>query len=135
MNKIRKQFRYTEDKIYFTASIGELKIILGKKQSALQALLEIEEDEVELIMDAFMCAMMNCLLVEGYDCVKVLPCLEVWKVSNVKGEEPRKIILNGKEITQRNFYKLDAKVTRQYKKLSDAYDKILEENEFFKEDY
>ena len=98
-------------------------------------LLEIEEDEVELIMDAFMCAMMNCLLVEGYDCVKVLPCLEVWKVSNVKGEEPRKIILNGKEITQRNFYKLDAKVTRQYKKLSDAYDKILEENEFFKEDY
>ena len=62
-------------------------------------LLEIEEDEVELIMDAFMCAMMNCLLVEGYDCVKVLPCLEVWKVSNVKGEEPRKIILNGKEIT------------------------------------
>ena len=98
-------------------------------------LLEIEEDEVELIMDAFMCAMMNCFLVEGYDCVKVLPCLEVWKVSNVKGEEPRKIILNGKEITQRNFYKLDAKVTRQYKKLSDAYDKILEENEFFKEDY
>ena len=53
----------------------------------------------------------------------------------MKGEEPRKIILNGKEITQRNFYKLDAKVTRQYKKLSDAYDKILEENEFFKEDY
>ena len=90
-------------------------------------LLEIVEDEVDLIMDAFMCAMMNCLL--------VLPCLEVWKVSNVKGEEPRKIILNGKEITQRNFYKLDAKVTRQYKKLSDAYDKILEENEFFKEDY
>ena len=44
MNKIRKQFRYTEDKIYFTASIGELKIILGKKQSALQALLEIEDD-------------------------------------------------------------------------------------------
>ena len=98
-------------------------------------LLELEEDQVELIMDAFMCAMMNCLLVEGYDCVKVLPCLEVWKVPNIKGEAPRTIKLNGKEIVQRNFFKLDAKITRQYKKLSEAYDKVLEENEFFKEDY
>ena len=47
-----------------------------------------------LIMDAFMCAMMNCLLVEGYDCVKVLPCLEVWKLPNIKGETPRTIKLN-----------------------------------------
>ena len=98
-------------------------------------LLELEEDQVELIMDAFMCAMMNCLLVEGYDCVKVLPCLEVWKAPNIKGETPRTIKLNGKEIVQRNFFKLDAKITRQYKKLSEAYDKVLEENEFFKEDY
>ena len=74
-------------------------------------------------------------LVEGYDCVKVLPCLEVWKVPNIKGETPRTIKLNGKEIVQRNFFKLDAKITRQYKKLSEAYDKVLEENEFFKEDY
>ena len=81
-------------------------------------LLEIEEDEVELIMDAFMCAMMNCLLVEGYDCVKVLPCLEVWKVSNVKGEEPRKIILNGKEITQGNTKSLVMPTIRFLKKMN-----------------
>ena len=44
MSNIRKQFRYIEDKISFTASIEELENILGKKQSALQALLEIEDD-------------------------------------------------------------------------------------------
>ena len=44
MSNIRKPFRYIEDKISVTATIEELKNILGKKQSALQALLEIEDD-------------------------------------------------------------------------------------------
>ncbi len=44
MNNTSKQFRYIEDKISFTASVEELKIMLSKKQLALQALLEIEDD-------------------------------------------------------------------------------------------
>ena len=44
MNNTSKQLRYIEDKIAFTASVEELKIILSKKQLALQALLEIEDD-------------------------------------------------------------------------------------------
>jgi len=108
------------------------KAVFRKKVASL---LEIDEEQVDLITDAFMCVIMDCLLVEGYDCVKVLPCVEVWKKSNVRGDKPRVIKLNGKEITQRDFFKLDAKVTGQYKKLSDAYDKVLGENEFFKEEY
>ena len=82
------------------------------------------------MFDVIMYAMMEAFE-EGYDSVKVLPCIIVEKKEN----PTRTIILNGQEIKTRDFYKLVASMIDGYKKYGDAHAKILDEYENEKYDY
>lgn len=91
--------------------------------------LGLNEAQVAMIMDAFMYSMMK-VFEEGYEEVKVLPCVLVEKRTN----QSRTVKLNGKEIVTRDYYKLVANIVNSYKKYGDAYVKIVDEYEE-KEDY
>lgn len=88
------------------------------------------EAQVAMMFDVIMYAMMEAFE-EGYDSVKVLPCIIVEKKEN----PTRTIILNGQEIKTRDFYKLVASMIDGYKKYGDAHAKILDEYENEKYDY
>lgn len=86
--------------------------------------LGLNEQQVAMIMDAFMYAMMMAFE-EGYEEVKVLPCIRVEKREN----PTRTIKLNGQEIETRDYYKLVASMVDCYKKYGDAYTKMVDQYE------
>lgn len=92
--------------------------------------LGLNETQVSMIMDVFMYSMMKAFE-QGYEEVKVLPCVLVEKREN----QSRTIKLNGEEIKTREYYKLVASIVNSYKKYGDAYVKIIDEYEEEKAEY
>lgn len=92
--------------------------------------LDWNEAQVAMMFDVIMYAMIQAFE-EGYDSVKVLPCILVERKEN----STRTIILNGQEIESRDYYKLVASMIDGYRKYGDACVKILDEYEDEKYDY
>ena len=111
-------------KQYYRCPVAKFRKMVGKE-------LGLNEAQVAMIFDAIMYAMMVAFE-EGYDEVKVLPCILVEKREN----STRTIKLNGQEIETRDYFKLVATIVDTYRKYGDAYIKILEEyDNYEREEY
>ena len=106
----------------YRCPVAKFRKMVGKE-------LGLNEAQVAMIFDAIMYSMMMAFE-EGYDEVKVLPCILVQKKENTS----RTIVLNGQELQTRDYFKLVATIVDNYGKYGDAYIKILEEYDNYEKD-
>lgn len=106
----------------YRCPVAKFRKMVGKE-------LGLNEAQVAMIFDAIMYSMMM-VFEEGYDEVKVLPCILVQKKKNTS----RTIVLNGQELQTRDYFKLVATIVDNYRKYGDAYIKILEEYDNYEKD-
>lgn len=109
-------------KQYYRCPVAKFRKMVGRE-------LGLNEAQVAMIFDVIMYAMMEAFE-EGYDEVKVLPCILVEKKENIT----RTVQLNGQEFKTRDYFKLVASMVECYKKYGDAYIKIIDEYDDYEKD-